>query len=96
MNACRDQHPELRIQYAASAREAAEDADAVVIVTEWQEFAELDLAELAALMARPVLIDGRNLYSPELAAAAGFDYTGVGRPHPGVPKKNAAVPSMNS
>ncbi|HEY1218626.1 MAG: UDP-glucose/GDP-mannose dehydrogenase family protein [Bryobacteraceae bacterium] len=77
--ACRAQHPELRIRYCESAAELAQDADALVLVTEWNEFRELDLADLAQRMASPVLVDGRNLYAPEAAAAAGFDYIGVGR-----------------
>ena len=82
MNACRDLYPELKIRYCSSAREVAQEADALVLVTEWKEFAALPLAELASLMAKPVLVDGRNLYAPEAAAAAGFDYTGIGRsPH---------------
>jgi len=48
-------------------------------VTEWNEFRSLDLADLAKRMVSPILVDGRNLYAPEAAAAAGFDYIGVGR-----------------
>ena len=48
-------------------------------VTEWREFRDLDLAKLARSMATPVLVDGRNLFHPEAALAAGFDYTGIGR-----------------
>jgi len=77
--ACRAQHPELRIRYCESVAELAEDADALVLVTEWDEFRKLDLADLARRMASAVLVDGRNLYAPEAAAAAGFDYIGIGR-----------------
>jgi len=79
MNVCREQHPDLRIVYCNDAMSAAEHADAVVIVTEWPEFAALDLVTVARRMNNPVLIDGRNLFSPELARAAGFDYAGIGR-----------------
>lgn len=79
MNACREQHPDLRILYCNDALSTAEHADALVLVTEWPEFAGLNLTDLAARMNSPVLIDGRNLFSPEKARAAGFDYTGVGR-----------------
>ena len=79
MSACQEQHPELRIQYAASALDSATDADAIVVVTEWKEFLRLDLKDLASRMAHPVMVDGRNLYDPEAAVAAGFDYTGIGR-----------------
>jgi UDPglucose 6-dehydrogenase len=79
MNVCREQHPDLRIVYCNDALSAAEHADALVIVTEWPEFGALDLGQLARRMNSPVLIDGRNLFSPELARAAGFDYAGIGR-----------------
>jgi UDPglucose 6-dehydrogenase len=51
-------------------------------VTEWREFRDLDLVQVARTMNRPVLVDGRNLFSPDAALAAGFDYTGIGRPRP--------------
>jgi UDPglucose 6-dehydrogenase len=79
MQACRELHPGLKIRYCQSARELAVDADALVVVTEWNEFRDLPLAELAAVMASPVLVDGRNIFSPAAAVAAGFDYTGIGR-----------------
>jgi UDPglucose 6-dehydrogenase len=59
--------------------EVAEESDALVVVTEWSEFRSLDLAKLAAVMNKPLLVDGRNIFRPEQAAAAGFDYSGVGR-----------------
>jgi len=76
---CRAQYPYLKIRYADSPEDLAEDADALVVVTEWRQFRELDLASLASRMSTPILVDGRNLYSPEAAMAAGFDYTGIGR-----------------
>jgi len=79
MPACRKQQPGLKIRYCDSVEELAADADALVLVTEWQEFRGLDLAKLARLMATPVLVDGRNLFHPEAAQAAGFHYTGIGR-----------------
>jgi UDPglucose 6-dehydrogenase len=79
MDACRQQHPELKIRYAGSVRDLATDADALVVVTEWREFRDLDLHELAQLMATPILVDGRNIFRVEAAVAAGFDYTGIGR-----------------
>jgi len=77
--ACAAQHPELRIRYCASVAELADDADALVVVTEWNEFRELDLTDLAKRMVSPIMVDGRNLFAPEVATAAGFDYIGVGR-----------------
>jgi UDPglucose 6-dehydrogenase len=61
----------------------AEGCDALVVVTEWNEFKHLDLARVRALMRRPVLIDGRNIYDPAAARSLGFTYQGVGRGHDG-------------
>jgi len=79
MAACREHHPDLRILYCNDALSAAEHADALVLVTEWPEFADLNLSDLAARMNNPVLVDGRNLFVPEKAREAGFDYAGIGR-----------------
>jgi UDPglucose 6-dehydrogenase len=62
--------------------EAAEGADAAVVVTEWPELAELDLAALRRLMRTPVIIDGRNFLDPDAATAAGLVYEGIGRRPP--------------
>jgi UDPglucose 6-dehydrogenase len=78
------------VEYADSAYAAAEDADAVLIVTEWEEFAALDLQRLRSLLKYPIVIDGRNLYSCEEMAEAGFLYSSVGRPDAS-PRKEAAV-----
>jgi UDPglucose 6-dehydrogenase len=59
--------------------DALTDVDAVVIVTEWPEFAELDLADVKRRMKRPVIVDGRNLLDPAAVRAAGFVYEGIGR-----------------
>jgi UDPglucose 6-dehydrogenase len=77
--ACREQRPDLKMRYCDNAQELAAGADALVLVTEWREFHNLDMAELAALMASPILIDGRNFFIPDTAIAAGFDYSGIGR-----------------
>jgi UDPglucose 6-dehydrogenase len=69
--------PELT--YCGDAYEAAEGADAVVIVTEWDAFRALDLAKLKSLMAAPVLVDLRNVYRRDEAEGTGFAYTAVGR-----------------
>jgi UDPglucose 6-dehydrogenase len=79
MQVCREQRPDLKIRYCDSAEDLAAGCDALVVVTEWQQFRSLDLARLAQTMAMPVLVDGRNLFTPEEAAAAGMDYTGIGR-----------------
>jgi UDPglucose 6-dehydrogenase len=67
------------ITFADEANAAAEGADALVIVTEWDEFRALDLDELAGLMRGKVLVDLRNVYDREEAVRAGLDYFGVGR-----------------
>jgi UDPglucose 6-dehydrogenase len=67
------------ITYANSAYEAAHGADALLILTEWEEFANLDLARLRQELKYPIVIDGRNLYDPEVMAAHGFTYYSVGR-----------------
>jgi len=68
------------LQYADSAYEAARDADALLILTDWQEFASLDLDQLNKIMRYPILIDGRNLYDPQITAQHGFTYLSIGRP----------------
>ena len=55
------------------------DADAAVILTEWNEFRGLDLAEMKAALKQPVLVDLRNVYRPDEMKAAGFTYYSVGR-----------------
>lgn len=80
MPACQQQYPDLKIRYCASVEELAANTDALILVTEWQEFRELDLAKLAKGMTSPILIDGRNLFQPQAAAAAGFNYASIGRP----------------
>jgi UDPglucose 6-dehydrogenase len=67
------------VEFASSALEALEGADAAVLVTEWPEFAALDWREAAARMARPLLIDGRNFLDADLLRGAGFEYEGIGR-----------------
>jgi UDPglucose 6-dehydrogenase len=67
------------VTLCSDAYEAASDADAVVLLTEWNEFKQLDLGRLRAVMAKPIFVDGRNLYEPEAMAAAGFTYLSIGR-----------------
>lgn len=67
------------VEWFADPREVAEGADALVILTEWNEFRALDLKKLRGAMRGDVLVDLRNVYSPELAAAAGFSYSSIGR-----------------
>jgi UDPglucose 6-dehydrogenase len=68
------------MSYAASPYEAAENADAVLILTDWAEFAELDMIRLDQALKFPIIIDGRNLYKPDYMREQGFTYVSVGRP----------------
>lgn len=61
----------------------AEGADALILVTEWNEFKHLDLARIKTALCAPVLIDGRNIYDPQTMAALGFIYRGIGRGYNG-------------
>lgn len=71
---------DAQITFAKSAYAAAADADALLVLTEWEEFAALDLERLRARMKQPILLDGRNLFSPQQMKDAGFIYYSVGRP----------------
>ena len=68
-----------KLTYCESAYHCAEGADALVIVTEWEQFRALDLARLRSLMASPVIVDLRNIYHPEDMRQHGFAYACVGR-----------------
>jgi UDPglucose 6-dehydrogenase len=72
--------PSIRMQYAADIYEAAADADAVLILTDWKEFADIDLVRLKQVVRFPIVIDGRNLYKPQKMEDHGFSYVSVGRP----------------
>ncbi len=67
------------IEYAKNAYDAVKDAEAVVVMTEWNEFKELDLQKIKGLMKVPCMIDARNVYDAEHTRSLGFDYVGVGR-----------------
>ncbi|MFO7572600.1 MAG: UDP-glucose/GDP-mannose dehydrogenase family protein [Gaiellaceae bacterium] len=67
------------VEITDSALEALDGADAAIVVTEWPEIAELDWAAAAKRMARPVIVDGRNMLDPAAMRAAGFEYEGIGR-----------------
>jgi UDPglucose 6-dehydrogenase len=68
------------IDFAADAYEAATGTDALLILTDWEEFATLDLQRLRDLVKYPIVLDGRNLYDPEEMLDHGFSYYSVGRP----------------
>jgi UDPglucose 6-dehydrogenase len=67
------------VEMSRSSLDALEGADAAVLVTEWAEFAEIDWAEVAGRMARPLIVDGRNFLDATALQAAGFEYEGIGR-----------------
>jgi UDPglucose 6-dehydrogenase len=67
------------ITYGANAYEVATGADALVIVTEWNEFKNLNFERISSLMERPLILDGRNLYDPERLRRLGFEYHSIGR-----------------
>lgn len=58
---------------------AAQDCDLLIILTEWNEFKELDLSKIKSAMKQPILLDGRNIYDPQQVRSLGFVYQGVGR-----------------
>ena len=72
-----ERFPEMTL--CKDAYEVCDGADALVIVTEWNEFRMLDLARVKELLSEPILIDLRNIYEPEGMQAAGFHYVSVGR-----------------
>ena len=67
------------VTFCENAYEVAEDADALVIVTEWNEFKSLNMLQIRSAMRRPVLIDGRNIYESTEMNRLGFVYRGMGR-----------------
>jgi UDPglucose 6-dehydrogenase len=67
------------VDYRPNAYSVAERADAIVVVTEWNEFRQLDLTKLKRVMRRPVVVDGRNIYDPVEMRERGFVYRGIGR-----------------
>ena len=89
------------ITFCENAYEVAEEADALVIVTEWNEFKSLNMLQIRAAMHRPVLIDGRNIYDPAEMNQLGFVYRGMGRgtgPAPSVlpPEDSTTLPERGS
>ena len=68
-----------KISYATDAYSAAKGADALLILTEWKEFAALDLTKVRELLTYPIVLDGRNLYTMEEMTRAGLNYYSVGR-----------------
>jgi UDPglucose 6-dehydrogenase len=67
------------VHWCDNAYDAATGADVLVLITEWNEFRALDFSQLGQVMHARVLVDLRNVYRPEEAAAAGFQYSSIGR-----------------
>jgi len=84
--------PGEAVFFAENPYAAAKDADAVLVLTDWEEFAALDLERLRAALKHPIMIDGRNLYQPQIMSELGFTYISIGRPEVSA-KKNVAVPA---
>ena len=67
------------VVFTSNVCELSHNADALVLITDWDEYQNIDLKKLAKRMNTPLLIDGRNVYAPQEACAAGFHYIGIGR-----------------
>ena len=67
------------MDFKANAYDVAQDADVLVIITEWDQFRALDLDRVKLLMRRPLVVDLRNVYRPAEMKARGFEYRSVGR-----------------
>ena len=86
----RELPPSATMSYAADAYAAAKDADALLILTDWKEFAELDLQRLHGALRYPIVVDGRNIFDPAVMQKHGFTYMSVGRPA-ATPTREAAI-----
>ena len=67
------------VEFCKEPYEVSKDAYALLILTEWNEFKELDIKRIKSLLKSPIIIDGRNIYNPENLRNEGFTYTSVGR-----------------
>ena len=76
---------------AKDAYDLAKDADALIVLTPWNEFKQLDMEKVHGLMREPVLVDGRNIYLPEVMREQGFTYRGVGRGYKGQDLTESAI-----
>jgi UDPglucose 6-dehydrogenase len=68
-----------RVHFCESSYDTLKDADALAVVTEWNEFRRPDFQLMKSLMKEPVIFDGRNIYDPKEVQDAGFTYYGIGR-----------------
>ena len=67
------------VDFVKDSYAAAENVECLVVLTEWNEFRELDMAKIKSLMKKPAVVDGRNIYDPEKLRKLGFEYSGIGR-----------------
>ena len=68
------------VRFCKDSYDVCRGSDCLVILTEWNEFKELDLKKVKKLLNQPVIIDGRNIYDPAKMKALGFRYFSIGRP----------------
>jgi len=80
-----------KVQMAKDAYELAAGADALLVVTDWNEFKNLDLERVHDSMTQPIILDGRNIYQPQQMKKLGFIYHGVGRGYNGDPKMKTEI-----
>ena len=69
------------VQYCKDSYAACKGSDCLLVLTEWNEFKELDLKKVKKLLNQPVVVDGRNLYNPAKMLSMGFSYHSIGRPN---------------
>jgi UDPglucose 6-dehydrogenase len=69
------------VHFADTGYDALDGADALAIATDWNEYRHPDFARIRAALAQPIVVDGRNLYTPDKMSALGFSYHSIGRPH---------------
>ena len=72
-----------RVEYCENNYDALPDADALIILTEWKPYRRPDFDRIRSLLARPIIMDGRNLFSPDRMKELGFEYSSIGRPSVG-------------
>ncbi len=70
------------VVYCDTPYDVAEGCDALAVVTEWNEFKQLNLERVRGLMKQPIIFDGRNIYPPDRMERFGFQYISIGRPDP--------------
>jgi UDPglucose 6-dehydrogenase len=75
---CQRSYPDLEVSYCETVEDLAKDSDALVLVTEWQEFATADWKQLIKSMRWPLVIDGRNILPQDLLTECGAIYRGIG------------------